>query len=334
MDQNLAHFARMAAPRGSRPPQGYSAPSTPVRAPMNPASRMGAQGRGGDTMMAHMTPGEIAVPPQVQTPEVLSSLNKAFASAGANPTSFQAGSPDQKVNPETGLPEFGFFDMLLPTVLGIAGSAFLGPAVIGPALGIAEGAGGLAGALPGIIGGGIGSTAGNLITGKGPLQSILGGFGGAAGGALGSAALGGGFGSGPAAAVPGGALNAAPPLDLSDISRNVAASGASPGSPLQTALQSAPAAAAPSSGLDGILKTLMPGGIKGALGSFVGSEIGSQLAQSLVPGKKASTGPSAEGPFVPPPPLAGGAVGSAPMFPDPRRYRPGMSPMFNYFPGR
>jgi hypothetical protein len=35
-------------------------------------------------MMAHMTPGEIAVPPQVQTPDVLTTLNKAFTEAGTH----------------------------------------------------------------------------------------------------------------------------------------------------------------------------------------------------------------------------------------------------------
>ena len=80
---NLAHFARMAAP--SPPPQGYS--------------RMASQSRGGDSLMAHMTPGEIAALPHIQTPEVLAALNRAFAQMGANPTSFQGGNPEQKINP-------------------------------------------------------------------------------------------------------------------------------------------------------------------------------------------------------------------------------------------
>lgn len=318
MNANLAAFARMAAPRGSRPPQGYSAPSTSVRPPVNPASK----GRGGDSMMAHMTPGEIAVPPQIQTPEVLAALNKGFAAAGANPTSFQAGNPDQKINPETGMPEFGFFDMLLPTALGLAGSAFLGPELLAPALVDAGVGASTASTLGGILGGGIGSTIGNVATGKDPLTSIAGGFGGAIGGSL----LGSAFGSGPAAAAQVGP-NAGVP-DLSNVGANYLS--ATTNAPLQVALNSAPAG-----GLDGILQKLMPNGIKGALGSFVGGQLGSMLGEGLVPGKQANppaSNNSAGSAYVPPP-IAGGAGSrmAAPMFPG-RQYRPGMDPTFNYFP--
>src|SRR5262249_5891498 len=144
INPNLALFASMAAPSGraampmlpsvtGMPPTvtGLPLSGMPMGAPRGvPASMsdrvirptagpLAAKGRGGESMMAHMTPGEIAVPPQAQTPEVLASLNRAFAGAGANPTSFQAGNPDQKINPETGLPEFGLFDSILPMGLGL-----------------------------------------------------------------------------------------------------------------------------------------------------------------------------------------------------------------------
>ena len=109
-------------------------PSRVIRPAGGPVPSAAARGRGGDAMVAHMTPGEIAVPPQVQTPDVLATLNRAFSQAGANPTSFQAGNPDEKINPETGLPEFNFMDILLPAALGLAGSAFLGPMAFAPAL--------------------------------------------------------------------------------------------------------------------------------------------------------------------------------------------------------
>jgi hypothetical protein len=196
---NIAHFARMASPSAaSAAPRGDTAPRMPPRPPINPASRMAAQGRGGDSMMAHMTPGEIAVPPQVQSPEVLAALNRAFAQVGANPTSYQAGNPDQKINPATGAPEFGFFDVALPLGLGILGSVVGGP-LLGAGLEALSVGPATAGIIGGALGGGLGSTAGNLITGKPLGQSLALGAAGAAGSALGGAALGSGglFGSGP-----------------------------------------------------------------------------------------------------------------------------------------
>jgi hypothetical protein len=53
-----------------------------------------------------MTPGEMAVPPQIQTPQVMTALNRAFATQGASAAQYTAGSPAQGVNPSTGMPEF------------------------------------------------------------------------------------------------------------------------------------------------------------------------------------------------------------------------------------
>src|SRR5882672_1485594 len=119
------------APSGmSMPPMGGmpTRPQNVIRRSPGSTPSAAARGRGGDAMVAHMTPGEIAVPPQVQTPDVLATLNRAFSQAGANPTSFQAGNPDEKINPDTGLPEFNFMDILLPAALdGHSAAGCFGP---------------------------------------------------------------------------------------------------------------------------------------------------------------------------------------------------------------
>jgi len=64
-------------------------------APMAQAVR--SQGRGDDSMLIHMTPGEVGG---------LQAL--AMASGGS-----------LSINPETGLPEAGFLKNILPTILGL-----------------------------------------------------------------------------------------------------------------------------------------------------------------------------------------------------------------------
>lgn len=371
MNPNMAHFARMAAPqmqgRAMAPPQGYSAPSMPPRPPMDPAAMMAARGmppgmpmpgampgaggppgmppgmnpmaakgRGGDSMMAHMTPGEIAVPPQVQTPEVLAALNKAFSAAGADPTQFQVGNPDQKVNPETGVPEFSFFDTLLPIGLGIAGSAIGGP-VLGAGLADLGVGATTAGILGGALGGGLGSTAGNLIQGKPLGQAAAMGAGSAIGSGIGGA-IGGGASSvndivnnfggvAPVAQVGPGAGQA---LDLSDISKNVAAANAASPDVMDRLMS--------------LFGGGSPGSLKRIAGSAVGGAIGSGLAESMFspPQPKPNLGPP-----LPPlsqtpglssyigggsPRLTGPIPQGAPLFPR-QGYRPGIDPQFNYFSG-
>ena len=81
-----------------------------------------SRGRGDDSMLVHMTPGEVGG---------LQSL--ALASGGS-----------LTINPDTGLPEAGWLGDLLPTILGVAGS-FIGippmltAALVGGVTGIAKG---------------------------------------------------------------------------------------------------------------------------------------------------------------------------------------------------
>ena len=71
------------------------------------ANHMSAQGRGPDSTLVHMSPREVSG---------LQSL--AMANGGT-----------LTINPETGLPEAGFLDSLLPTLLGGAATFFSGGAI-------------------------------------------------------------------------------------------------------------------------------------------------------------------------------------------------------------
>lgn len=160
-------------------------------------------GRGTDAAaaggtMAHMTTGEIVIPVEFQQdPQVMEMLQVLFQQHGVDVAEFTVGDPANKINPETGYPEFGFFKSLkkiariaAPAALayfapgigtalggsllgaGAAGSATLGNALIGGGLGALTG-GGLKGALTGAVTGGIGANIGNLAGGalQGPTTS-------------------------------------------------------------------------------------------------------------------------------------------------------------------
>lgn len=65
-------------------------------------------GRQGDTMMAHVTPGDYVIPKNllVQYPEFLVKLKKAMEEQGQDYRSHMVGSGFENINPETGAPEF------------------------------------------------------------------------------------------------------------------------------------------------------------------------------------------------------------------------------------
>jgi hypothetical protein len=114
------------------------------------AQQLASMGRGNDSMLVHMTPREVGG---------LQAL--AMAQGGS-----------LSINPKTGLPEAGFLDRLLPTIIG-AGLTFFSGGAINPLTAAA------------IVGGGETIRTGDL--GKG-FMAGLGAFGGAGlGGALGGA---------------------------------------------------------------------------------------------------------------------------------------------------
>ena len=59
-------------------------------------------GRGGDTILAHLTVGEIVVPIDAQSEEVLMAIKKAFEDQGIDPLEFVVGMAQNKINPQTG----------------------------------------------------------------------------------------------------------------------------------------------------------------------------------------------------------------------------------------
>ena len=125
------------------------------------AQAIQAQGRGKDTMLVHMTPREVG------------GLQALALAHGGSLT----------INPETGLPEAGFLDSLLPTLLGVGLSFVPG---VGPLM------------AAGIVGGGTALATGDI--GKG-LMAGLGAYGGAG---LGQGLLGAGAQQGLEASVAAG----------------------------------------------------------------------------------------------------------------------------------
>jgi hypothetical protein len=63
-------------------------------------------GRGGDTRIAHVTPGEVVIPKSLQTPGLLAELQAAARAQGINPSRIVVGSGRNSINPNTGQPEF------------------------------------------------------------------------------------------------------------------------------------------------------------------------------------------------------------------------------------
>lgn len=141
-------------------------------------------GRATDSIMGHLSLGEVVIPRAfLDDPQVMEMLNALFAQHGEQLAEFTVGDPSNKINPETGNPEFfklkKLFKIAAPAALsyfapglgtalgssilgaGAAGASTLGNALIGGGLG-ALGGGGLKGALTGAAIGGIGANIGSL----------------------------------------------------------------------------------------------------------------------------------------------------------------------------
>jgi len=196
--------AQGGAPGGQQMSPGPPGDATPIGMPkhLQPPSGVGgaagdmaSQGRNGDMLMAHLTPGEIQIPPQIQTPQLMAAIQAAFAQAGLNPAQFVAGSPQASVNPQTGAAEFNAngFLQYLPALAGMAASVaapYLAPAALATTMGSA-----LAPAAAGLAAG-----ATSAATGGSATQALLSGAGAAGGSYLGG--MGAGGGGGGAATVP------------------------------------------------------------------------------------------------------------------------------------
>ena len=150
------------------------------------AQHMAAQGRGPDSQLVHMSPREVAG---------LQAL--AMASGGS-----------LSINPNTGLPEAGFLDKMLPMILGIGATALTGGAAAPWMIGL--GVGGIEAARTGDLGKG--------------LMAGLGAYGGAglAGGLMAAGAAGG------AGAAGAGAANTAGTGTMAGVAGSGGAAGAAP----------------------------------------------------------------------------------------------------------
>jgi LysM repeat protein len=77
------------------------------------AMEMAAAGRGGDNMLAHLTPGEVVLPlGMMDDPDFERAVENRFNQLDLNPEEYVAGLGIASLNPVTGLEEFGFFKKL------------------------------------------------------------------------------------------------------------------------------------------------------------------------------------------------------------------------------
>ena len=144
-------------------------------------------GRGNDTMMAHVTPGEMMVPPEMMQrhPDLQKHLYQAYVDEGMDPRQFKVGSGITSLNPTTGKAEFGFFKKLFKAAAPVVGYALGGPmgAAIGGGLAGASDGGGWKGAAKGAA---IGYVGGSLAAG-GAFGDTVAGYSGGGIGSLGLA---------------------------------------------------------------------------------------------------------------------------------------------------
>lgn len=77
------------------------------------AMELAGAGRGGDNMLAHLTPGEVVLPlGMMDDPEFERAVENRFNQLDLNPEEYVAGLGIASLNPITGLEEFGFFKKL------------------------------------------------------------------------------------------------------------------------------------------------------------------------------------------------------------------------------
>ncbi len=77
---------------------------------MNNPGGIAGLGRGEDTMLAHVAPGEMVVPPVI-TPETQKIIEQEMMAVGLNPNEYRVGD-GMSINPITGMAEFGFLKKL------------------------------------------------------------------------------------------------------------------------------------------------------------------------------------------------------------------------------
>ena len=161
------------------------------------AQMLAAEGRGDDTVLAHLRPGEVVLPPEMfDDAQFEEAVENRFNELDIDPERHVVAMGIASLNPSTGLEEFGFFKKI-------------GKAIKKVAKKIAPIAGPLANFIPGVgplIAGAIGAAT-NVVAGKGLAGAISGGLGGYGAGKLLSGI--GSLGGGAASAATSGAGGAA-----------------------------------------------------------------------------------------------------------------------------
>ena len=94
-------------PDGQPMPDQMMPPQQMMPDQMMPPLQAADMGRGGDTTVGHLTPGEVVVPVDLQTPQLMAALMEAL---GPDFGRYQVGGDDDSINPQTGMPEFGYDD--------------------------------------------------------------------------------------------------------------------------------------------------------------------------------------------------------------------------------
>jgi len=126
------------------------------------AEYLAAQGRNGDTMLSHLTAGETIIPQEIldKNPNLRKDLQNAFDYEDVPMDQYVVGSGVMSINPETGLPEFGWLSKSWKSVRKTVKKA-------GPVIGAIVG---------GMIGGPVGASIGAGIgtkTSAMPKEDIL-----------------------------------------------------------------------------------------------------------------------------------------------------------------
>jgi len=157
-------------------------------------------GRGGDSVLAHLSLGEVVIPRVfMEDEETASQIKAIFDAYEVNIREFTVGDAANKINPETGYPEF-FFKKLKKLFKKIAPIASIALPFLFPGVGAGLGAAlGLGGKAAGIVGSGLVGAGLGAASGGGLKSALLGGVtGGLSGGglkAIGGALSGGGLGN-------------------------------------------------------------------------------------------------------------------------------------------
>jgi len=140
-----------------------------ANAPMaEQAQMLAAEGRGDDTVLAHLRPGEVVLPPEMfDDAQFEAAVENRFNELDIDPERHVVAMGIASLNPITGLEEFGFFKKLGKSIKKFAKK-------------IAPIAGPLANFIPGVgplVAGAIGAAT-NVVGGKGLKGAISGGLGG------------------------------------------------------------------------------------------------------------------------------------------------------------